>query len=246
MNDGIIGTWSYRAGDWYAVFGMNTTLLLPASERERVATLWALVDSGADFTQVLDALLASGLSTLRGFVLVGADVGPTRILLRGDGVRASLTTADETFELEGAGTTTWVERTVDDVTTLAVTVGDPVDAPDFAIDGGLVRVSRIDLPPTGQQQVVDVEAETVLPPGVAAGLAGEIRLRAQSSGPALSERERQVLQGFARGLSVPQVAKELFLGASTVKTHTQRLYEKLGVSDRAAAVAEGMRRGLVE
>ena len=84
------------------------------------------------------------------------------------------------------------------------------------------------------------------PPGVAAGLAGEIRLRAQSSGPALSERERQVLQAFARGLSVPQVAAELFLGVSTVKTHTQRLYEKLGVSDRAAAVAEGMRRGLVE
>jgi hypothetical protein len=166
MNDGIIGTWSYRAGDWYAVFGMNTTLLLPASERERVATLWALVDSGADFTQVLDALLASGLSTLPGFVLVGADVGPTRILLRGDGVRASLTTADETFELEGAGATTWVERTVDDVNTLAVTLGEPVDAPDFAIDGGLVRVSRIDLPPTGHQQVVDVEAATVLPPGV--------------------------------------------------------------------------------
>ena len=83
-------------------------------------------------------------------------------------------------------------------------------------------------------------------PDLAAGLAGEIRLRAQASGPALSERERQVLQAFARGLSVPQVAAELFLGVSTVKTHTQRLYEKLGVSDRAAAVAEGMRRGLVE
>ena len=55
-----------------------------------------------------------------------------------------------------------------------------------------------------------------------------------------------MLQAFARGLSVPQVAAELFLGVSTVKTHTQRLYEKLGVSDRAAAVAEGMRRGLVE
>ena len=80
------------------------------------------------------------------------------------------------------------------------------------------------------EAVLDVaRGKTVLPPGVAAGLAGEIRLRAQSSGPALSERERQVLQGFARGLSVPQVAAELFLGASTVKTHTQRLYEKLGV-----------------
>jgi len=165
MNDGIIGTWSYRAGDWYAVFGANTTLLLPASERERVATLWALVDGGADFTQVLDGLLASGLSTLQGFVLVGADVGPTRILLRGDGVRASLTTADETVELEGTGSTTWVERTVDDVTLLAVTLGDEVVGPDFAIDGGLVRVSRIDLPPAGQL-VAEAEVETVLPSGV--------------------------------------------------------------------------------
>jgi two-component system nitrate/nitrite response regulator NarL len=97
------------------------------------------------------------------------------------------------------------------------------------------------------EAVVDVaRGRTVVPPELAAGLAGEIRMRAQSQGPALSERERQVLQAFARGMSVPQVAAELFLGVSTVKTHTQRLYEKLGVSDRAAAVAEGMRRGLVE
>jgi two-component system nitrate/nitrite response regulator NarL len=95
--------------------------------------------------------------------------------------------------------------------------------------------------------VLDVaKGRTVVPAELAAGLAGEIRMRAKDSGPVLSERERQVLQAFARGLSVPQVAGELFIGVSTVKTHTQRLYEKLGVSDRAAAVAEGMRRGLVE
>ena len=95
--------------------------------------------------------------------------------------------------------------------------------------------------------VLDVaRGRTVLPPELAAGVAGEIRLRAQPQRPALSERERQVLSAFARGLSVPQVAAELYLGVSTVKTHTQRLYEKLGVSDRAAAVAEAMRRGLVE
>lgn len=97
------------------------------------------------------------------------------------------------------------------------------------------------------EAVLDVaRGRTVVPAELAAGLAGEIRIRAQSQGPVLSERERQVLQAFARGLSVPQVAGELFIGVSTVKTHTQRLYEKLGVSDRAAAVAEGMRRGLVE
>jgi two-component system nitrate/nitrite response regulator NarL len=87
---------------------------------------------------------------------------------------------------------------------------------------------------------------TVVPPDLAAGLAEQIRLRADTAGPPLSERERQVLQGFARGRSVPQLAAELYLGVSTVKTHTQRLYEKLGVNDRAAAVAEAMRRGLLE
>ncbi len=87
---------------------------------------------------------------------------------------------------------------------------------------------------------------TVVPPELAAGLADQIRLRGQAAGPALSPRELEVLQGFARGLSIPALAAELYLGPSTVKTHTQRLYEKLGVSDRAAAVAEAMRRGLLE
>lgn len=94
------------------------------------------------------------------------------------------------------------------------------------------------------QQVA--RGRTVVPPEMTGGLADQIRLRAQRSGPILSEREHQVLRGFAQGKSIPALAAELYLGASTVKTHTQRLYEKLGVSDRAAAVAEGMRRGLLE
>ncbi len=102
-----------------------------------------------------------------------------------------------------------------------------------------------------RSQIVDAvlsvaAGKTVVPPELAGALAGEIRLRARPAGPVLSERENQVLQAFARGLSIPQTAAELFIGASTVKTHTQRLYEKLGVSDRAAAVAEAMRRGLLE
>ena len=87
---------------------------------------------------------------------------------------------------------------------------------------------------------------TVLPPELAAGLAEQVRLRRTTDAPALGERQRQVLDGFARGRSIPQLAAELYLAASTVKTHTQRLYQKLGVSDRAAAVAEAMRRGLLK
>ncbi len=88
--------------------------------------------------------------------------------------------------------------------------------------------------------------ETVIPSGLTEGLATQIRLRAQPSAPALTPRELDVLKGFARGLSIPQVAAELFIAPSTVKTHTQRLYEKLDVSDRAAAVAAAMRLRLLE
>jgi len=86
----------------------------------------------------------------------------------------------------------------------------------------------------------------VVPAELAAGLAEQIRMRGDADQPVLSEREREVLRAFARGLSIPQTAAELYLGASTVKTYTQRLYEKLGVSDRAAAVAEAMRRNLLD
>jgi two-component system nitrate/nitrite response regulator NarL len=88
--------------------------------------------------------------------------------------------------------------------------------------------------------------ENVVPPEVAAGLVSEIRLRKQSDAPALTPREQEILHLIAAGKSLPQIAEELFLGLTTVKTHVQHLYEKLGVSDRAAAVATAMRRGLIE
>lgn len=86
----------------------------------------------------------------------------------------------------------------------------------------------------------------VISPALAAGLAGEIRRRAERSGPVLSPREREILGLIATGKTIPAMASQLFLAPSTVKTHVQRLYEKLEVGDRAAAVAEAMRRGLLE
>ncbi|MGP3690562.1 response regulator [Streptomyces sp. IBSNAI002] len=88
--------------------------------------------------------------------------------------------------------------------------------------------------------------KTVIPADLAGGVAEEIRMRAQSGGPVFTTRELEVLRDFAEGMSIPQIAQKLFLAPSTVKTHAQHLYEKLGVGDRAAAVAEGMRRGLLD
>jgi two-component system nitrate/nitrite response regulator NarL len=102
-----------------------------------------------------------------------------------------------------------------------------------------------------REQIVDAvlacaRGENVLPTELASGLVSEIRLRAVDDAPALTERESQILRLIASGRSLPDIAGELFLGVTTVKTHVQHLYEKLGVSDRAAAVAEAMRRGLIE
>jgi two-component system nitrate/nitrite response regulator NarL len=88
--------------------------------------------------------------------------------------------------------------------------------------------------------------DSVLPAAVAAGLVGEIRLRSSSDMPALSEREREILHLTAEGKSFSEIAAGLFISVATVKTHMQHVYEKLGVSDRAAAVAEGFRRRLIE
>jgi two-component system, NarL family, nitrate/nitrite response regulator NarL len=62
----------------------------------------------------------------------------------------------------------------------------------------------------------------------------------------LTARELEILELMADGLLAPQIAAQLFVAVPTVKSHQARLYEKLGVSDRAAAVAQGMRRGLFE
>jgi two-component system nitrate/nitrite response regulator NarL len=88
--------------------------------------------------------------------------------------------------------------------------------------------------------------ETVLSPEVQGGIAEEIRMRAAPERPALSPRERQVLGLIAEGLSAPDIGRRLHLSSATVKGHLHSLYEKLGVSERAAAVAEAMRRGLLE
>jgi DNA-binding NarL/FixJ family response regulator len=60
-----------------------------------------------------------------------------------------------------------------------------------------------------------------------------------------SERELQVLRGMSEGKTNSEIARELFLSEDTIKTHARRLFRKLDAKDRAEAVANGFRRGLV-
>jgi two-component system nitrate/nitrite response regulator NarL len=95
--------------------------------------------------------------------------------------------------------------------------------------------------------IVTVASGGTLLDGSAQGVVGsEIRLRGRDDRPLLSPREREILVLIADGRTAPKIAGDLQLSTATVKTHILHLYEKLGVTERAAAVAEAMRRGLLE
>ncbi len=88
---------------------------------------------------------------------------------------------------------------------------------------------------------------TALAAQAQAGLAEQIQERERSGGPPqLTAREQEVLGLVSQGYSAPDIGKQIHLSTTTVKSHLHSLYEKLGVSDRAAAVAEAMRRGMLE
>jgi PAS domain S-box-containing protein len=72
------------------------------------------------------------------------------------------------------------------------------------------------------------------------------RRRGQLERQLLTPRELEVLQLGARGFSARETAVELVVSPATVRTHFENIYAKLGVSDKASAVATALRRGLIE
>ncbi len=84
--------------------------------------------------------------------------------------------------------------------------------------------------------------EAVLSPSVAARLMGQLRNPAKEP---LSQRELEVLGLIAQGTTNREAAAQLFISEATVKTHLLHIYAKLGVKDRASAVAAAFERGLL-
>ncbi len=82
-------------------------------------------------------------------------------------------------------------------------------------------------------------------PSLRRALAAREPSRTAQPATTLTERELQVLTGMSQGKSNGQIGRELYLSEDTIKTHARRLFRKLGVNDRAQAVALGFRRGLV-
>ena len=113
-----------------------------------------------------------------------------------------------------------------------------------AIEAGATGYLLKDAPRSELLRAVRAAArgEAVLSPSVATRLLGQVRAPAREP---LSSRELDVLALVARGTSNRDTATRLFISEATVKTHLLHIYAKLGVNDRAAAVATGFERGLL-
>ena len=120
-----------------------------------------------------------------------------------------------------------------------------------AIEAGATGYLLKDAPPAELFRAVRSAAsgEAVLSPSVATRVVGQMRGAGGSvpspAGEPISARELEVLELVARGASNRDAAARLFISEATVKTHLMHIYSKLGVNDRAAAVAEAFDRGLL-
>jgi DNA-binding NarL/FixJ family response regulator len=119
------------------------------------------------------------------------------------------------------------------------------DGPLFsALDAGASAFLNKDAPAA---EVVRTARQAALTPGSfsASDLAGALRRRLEPTGPQLSQREKDVLELLSEGLPIATIAARLYISESTAKTHISKVYEKLGASNRAQALMEAVRLGLV-
>ncbi len=96
-----------------------------------------------------------------------------------------------------------------------------------------------------EELVAAIERAEPTSPALSSSVQARVVARAIRPDDQLSPRELEILAALAQGASNRQLAKELFISESTVKTHLAHLFAKLGVDNRTAAVAEGRRRRLV-
>ena len=145
-------------------------------------------------------------------------------------------------KLDGAGATARIVAEHPGTRVLVLTTYD-TDADILrAVEAGATGYLLKDTP---RDQLVDAvraaaRGETVLAPPLAAKLMRQVR-----GGDQLTPRELEVLQLVAQGRSNPEIARELFIGEATVKTHLLHVFDKLGVDDRTRAVTVALERGIL-
>jgi DNA-binding NarL/FixJ family response regulator len=146
--------------------------------------------------------------------------------------------------MDGVAAITEIARQAIPVRVLVLTTYDTDSYVLPAIEAGATGYLLKDAPRAELLRAVRAAAagQGVLSPSVATRLMSRVRTPTPEL---LSQRELEVLELVAAGTTNRDAAVRLFISEATVKTHLLHIYAKLGVADRAAAVAEAYNRGLL-
>jgi DNA-binding NarL/FixJ family response regulator len=145
-------------------------------------------------------------------------------------------------------------ETGQDARVLILTTFDPDEYVYRALRAGASGFVLKDIPPAELVAAVRVVADggALLAPAITRRLIGRFAQQGQADSEAgarlaqLTDREREVLQALAGGRSNQEIADALFIGPATVKSHVSSVLSKLGLRDRAQAVAFAYESGLIK
>ncbi len=197
-----------------------------------------------DHPVVRDGLRAM-LATQPDLEVIGEAATGTQAVERARALRPDVVLMDlQMPELDGPTAIATLRDTEPAVRVLVLTTfGSDADIT-RAIDAGATGYLLKDAPREQLFTAIRAAArgESVLSPSVATRVLGRMRAPAEE---ALSPRELEILGAVARGLSNKEIGRRLYVSEATVKTHLQRIYAKLGVDDRTAAVTVALERGII-
>ena len=186
-----------------------------------------------------------GIFTGRGFEVVGEAANGAEAVTLAEKLRPDVVLMDLRMPgTDGVAAITELARLGNPARILVLTTYDTDSDVLPAIEAGATGYLLKDAPREDLFRAVEAAArgEAVLSPAVASRLMGRMREPVRET---LSQRELEVLTLVARGSTNKEAAKKLFISEATVKTHLIHVYAKLGVKDRAAAVAVAFERGLL-
>jgi DNA-binding NarL/FixJ family response regulator len=165
------------------------------------------------------------------------------VLARYAGIRPRLVLMDVNMPgIGGIEATRRLTRAFPDANVVVLTVAADRDAVTAAVSAGARGYLSKDV----TREELSAAVAHAIAGGELAGLEARPVVPAPAPAvPLLTERELQVLRGMSQGKSNSAIGRDLYLSEDTVKTHARRLFRKLGVNDRAQAVARGFRWGLV-
>jgi DNA-binding NarL/FixJ family response regulator len=197
-----------------------------------------------DHPVVRDGLRAM-LATQPDMELVGEAATGTQAVAQARALRPDVVLMDlQMPELDGPDAIATLREQAPEVRVLVLTTyGTDADIT-RAVDAGATGYLLKDAPREQLFGAIRAAArgESVLSPLVATRVLGRMRAPAEE---ALSPRELEILQAVARGLSNKAIGRQLYVSEATVKTHLLRVFSKLGVDDRTAAVTVALERGII-